>query len=263
MSELLKNRRGLVLGIANQRSIAYGIARTLHQAGAELALGYQSERLEKRILPIAEELDAKLVEICDLTVPEHLKGLAKRIEKTWGQLDFIIHAVAFAEKDDLKGRLIETSRDGFLKAMEVSVFSLLNLLKHMNPLLEKGHCPSVVTLTYEGSRRIIPNYNVMGLAKAALESSVRYLSNDLGTHGVRVNALSPGPIKTLSAAGISGFSGILKHVERDAPLKRNVTIDDVGNAALWLVSDLAGAVTGEVIHVDAGINNIGLGTVAS
>jgi enoyl-[acyl-carrier protein] reductase I len=256
--DLFKDRKGLVVGIANERSIAFGIARSLHKAGAELAITYQNERLGKRVLPIADKLEAALTSICDLGQEADLKKLKEDIEQLWGKLDFVVHAVAFADQSDLEGRFIDTKREGFQKAMDISVYSFINLARSLEPLLAKGHSPSLITLTYEGSRRVIPNYNVMGVAKAALEAAMRYLANDLGQHGIRVNALSPGPIKTLSAAGIKGLRDAIRAVESQAPLQRSVGIDDVGDTALWLLSDWARGVSGEIIHVDAGHHIVGM-----
>jgi len=256
--KLLENRRGLIVGVANERSIAYGIARSCADQGARLALTYQNERLAKRVNPIAEALGAEWVMPCDLTDPESLAEVKKTIEQKWGDLDFVVHAVAFAEKQDLEGRFVDTSAQGFHTAMEASVYTLVALSREMESLLAKSEFGgSILTLTYYGSQKVIPNYNVMGVAKAALEASVRYLAADLGSQGIRVNAISAGPIKTLSAAGIKGMRGILDQVADVTPLGRNVDIDDVGGAALFALSDLGRGMTGDVIFVDAGYHALG------
>jgi len=255
--ELMQGRRGLVVGIANERSLAYGIARACRREGAELAVTYQNERLLRRVQPLATELGAALLAPCDLTAPADLERLVKLLRDRFGALDFVVHAVAHARREELEGRLLDTSREGFVEAMEVSAYSLLALTRAVEPLLLAGQAPSVLTLTYYGSDKAFPNYNVMGLAKAALEAGVRYLAAELGPAGIRVNAISAGPVKTLSAAGVSGLRDILASVPRVAPLRRNVTIDDVGNAALFLLSELSAATTGEVIFADAGYHVVG------
>ena len=256
--KLLENRRGLIVGVANERSIAHGIARACAAQGASLALTYQNERLAKRVNPIAEELGAEWVMPCDLTQPESLAKVREQIEKKWGTLDFVVHAVAFAEKQDLEGRFVDTSSEGFRTAMDASVYTLVALAREMECLLAKSdHGGSIVTLTYYGSQKVIPNYNVMGVAKAALEASVRYLAADLGPQGIRINAISAGPIKTLSAAGIKGMRGILDQVADVTPLGRNVDIDDVGGAAVFALSDLGRGMTGDTIFVDAGYHALG------
>lgn len=253
--KLLENRCGLIVGIANERSIAHGIARACAAHGARLAFTYQNERLEKRVGPIAEELGAELVMPCDLLDDSALANVRATLEEKWGHLDFVVHAVAYAEKEDLQGRFVDTSRAGFRTAMDASVYSLVALCREMGPLLEKSEVgASILTLSYYGSQKVVLNYNVMGVAKAALEASVRYLAADLGPSGIRVNAISAGPIKTLSAAGIQGMRGILGHVAELSPLRRNVNIDDVGGAALYALSDLGGGMTGDVIYVDAGFH---------
>jgi enoyl-[acyl-carrier protein] reductase I len=248
--QLLAGKTGLVVGVANERSLAWGIARALHGAGARLGFTYQGEPFEKRVRPLAEELAAPLIVPCDLTDEMQVAAVMERCREVLGGLDLLVHAVAYADKSALQGDYLEVTRDVFLKAMEVSVYSFTALCRHARPLLRPG--AAAVTLTYLGSQRVVPNYNVMGVAKAALEASVRYLAADLGKAGVRVNAISAGPIKTLSASGVSAFSTMLRHTEHKAPLRRNVDIDDVGRGALFLLSDLAGGVTGEILHVDAG-----------
>lgn len=254
---LLPLRRGLIVGIANERSLAYGIAKAARGAGAELAITYQNSRLQPQVEGIGAALEAALVLPCDLTNASEVARLMSTLQDRWGRLDFVVHAVAAAKREELEGRFLDTSRDGFAMAMDVSVYSLITLARAAEPLLRRGTSPSLLTLTYAGSERAMPNYNVMGVAKAALESSVRYLARDMGPHGVRVNALSAGPVKTLSAAGIRGLRKMLAHVEHEAPLRRNVTIDDVGAAALFALSDLGRGMTGEVFHVDAGYHAVG------
>lgn len=253
---LLSGRRGLVVGIANQRSLAYGIAKAARAEGAELALTYQNERLLRSIEPIASELGADIVVPCDVSVDAEITHLAQTIRDRWGQLDFLVHAVAFANREELDGRFVDTSRQGFAQALDISVYSLVALTHACQDLLSKTH-GSVLTLSYHASRQAVPHYNVMGVAKAALESSVRFLARDLGPQGIRVNALSAGPVRTLSAAGVPGLRSMLQFVENESPLRRNVTIDDVGRAALFALSDLGGAMTGETFHVDSGMHAIG------
>lgn len=256
--KLLENRRGLIVGVANERSIAFGIAKACVAHGAQIALTYQNERLEKRVNPIAEQLGAQWVMPCDLTDPAALASVRAKIEESWGALDFVVHAVAFAEKKDLEGRFVDTSIEGFRTAMDVSVYTLVALTRELESLLEKSdNGGSIVTLSYYGSQKVIPNYNVMGVAKAALEASVRYLAADVGSKGIRVNAISAGPIKTLSAAGIKGMRGMLDQMGSMTPLGRNVDIDDVGGAAVFALSDLGRGMTGDVIYVDAGYHALG------
>ena len=249
---LLAGKRGLIVGVANQRSIAWGVAANAAAAGAELAFTFQGEALEKRVRPLADSLGSQIIEPLDVTSDEQMAALFDRIRGAWGGLDFVVHSVAFADRDDLKGRTIDTSRDGFHKAMEISAYSLISLARAAEPLLSPGS--SLLTMTYLGSVMAVPNYNVMGIAKAALEASVRYLALDLGPDGIRVNAISAGPIKTLAAAGVGGLRGMLGTAAERAPLKRNVDTDDVGRAATYLLSDHASGVTGEVHYVDAGLN---------
>jgi enoyl-[acyl-carrier protein] reductase I len=251
-ARLLAGRKGLVVGVANERSIAWGIARRAAQAGAELAFTYQGEGLEKRVRPLAERVDSHVVVPMDVTDDEQVESAFEKVHENFGQLDFLVHSVAFADKDDLAGRTIDTSREGFLRAMEISVYSLLSLARRAEPHLTEG--ASVLTLTYYGADKIVPNYNVMGIAKAALEAAVRYLALDLGARGCRVNAISAGPIRTLAASGVSGMKGMLGAAAMRAPLKRNVDQDDVGAAGLYLLSPLSKGVTGEIHYVDAGFN---------
>ena len=256
--KLLENRRGLIVGVANERSIAFGIAKACVAHGAKIALTYQNDRLEKRVRPIGEQLGAEWVMPCDLTDPSALAGVRDTIEERWGGLDFVVHAVAFAEKKDLEGRFVDTSAEGFRTAMEASVYTLVALTRELEVLLEKSESGgSIVTLSYYGSQKVIPNYNVMGVAKAALEASVRYLASDVGPKGIRVNAISAGPIKTLSAAGIKGMKGMLDQMGNVTPLGRNVDIEDVGGAAVFALSDLGRGMTGDVIYVDAGYHSLG------
>ncbi len=257
MSGILAGKKGLIVGVANNRSIAYGIAKACKVQGADLAFTFLNESLEKRVRPIAEEFGAKeRVYELDVGKEEHFNALFNAIKKDLGGLDFIVHSVAFAPKDALEGDFIQTSKQAFNTAMEISVYSLIELSRTMLPLLNPN--AAILTLTYLGSVKYVTNYNVMGVAKAALESSVRYLAYDLGKQGIRVNAISAGPIKTLAASGISDFNIMLKWNEANAPLRENVSIDQVGNAAMYLLSPLASGVTGEVHYVDAGYNIMGM-----
>ena len=253
---LMSGKKGLVMGVANNRSIAWGIARALHNSGASLAFSYQGEAIAKRIVPLAKELDSNITIECDVTNEASVKSLFKEIDNQWGGIDFIVHAIAFSDKDELTGRYISTSKDNFLQTMLVSCYSFTSILKHAEPLLNNN--ASVLTLTYYGAERVMPHYNVMGVAKAALEASVKYLSVDMGKSGTRVNAISAGPIKTLAASGIGDFRYILKWNEYNSPLRKTIDIDDVGNAAIYLLSDLSKSVTGEIHHVDAGYNIVGM-----
>lgn len=254
---LLTGKKGIIFGVANERSIAWAIAEALYKEGAELAFTYASEILEKRVRPLAEGIGVKVIEQCDVTKDEEIGVLFDKLRDSFGGLDILVHSIAFANKEDLKGEYLQTSREGFRIAMDVSVYSLAALTRHALPLME-GHSGSIITLTYYGSEKVIANYNVMGVAKSALEASVRYLAADLGPKSIRVNAISPGPIKTLAAAGISGFREMLGLAAEKAPLRRNVTAEEVGKTALYLCSDLASGVTGEVIYVDGGYNIMGM-----
>ena len=253
---LMAGKRGLVMGVANDRSIAWGIASTVAAQGAELALTYQGEALARRVKPLAESVGAPLVLECDVTDDASVDATFAAIADTWGKLDFLVHAIAFSDKTELTGAYVNTTRDNFLKTMEISCYSLTSVTRRAAPLMTDGG--SIVTLTYYGAERVMPHYNVMGVAKAALEASVRYLAADLGGAGIRVNAISAGPIKTLAASGIGDFRAILKWNELNAPLKRNVTTEQVGGAGLYLLSDLGAAVTGEVHHVDSGYHVVGM-----
>ncbi len=258
---LLEGKRGLILGVANDHSIAWGIAQALHREGAQLGFTYVGEALERRVRPLAEQLGAPLIAPCDVNHDAEIAALMTRTQEVFGQIDLLVHAIAFANKDELNGPYLRTTRAGFLLAMEVSVYSLTALVKAAEPLLAPG--AAILTLTYHGAQKVIPNYNVMGVAKAALEASVRYLAADLGPRDIRVNAISAGPIRTLAASGIAGFRALHRSFAEQAPLRRNVTIEDVGNAALWLCSDLSRSVTGEILYVDAGFNIMGLSSAES
>ena len=247
---LLQGKRALVLGLANNKSIAYGICKAFKENGAELALTWPSEAIKKRVEPLAEELGASFVMPCDVTSDGDIAAAVKTVQGHWPHVDILVHAVAFANREDLQGRYIDTSRDGFALALGISAYSLVAVCRAFEPLFREES--SVMTLSYYGAEKAVTNYNVMGVAKAALEASVRYLSYELGEKGVRINAISAGPIKTLAASGIGGFGRILNHIEKHSPLRRNVTIDDVGATALYLASNLASGVTGETIHVDSG-----------
>jgi len=253
---LMSGRRGVIMGVANDRSIAWGIARALAAHGAELAFTYQGEALGKRVGPLAESVGAKLVIPCDVGDDADLDAAFGKIDEAWGGLDFVVHAIAFSDKDELKGEYLATTRANFAMTLDISCYSFTAVCQRAAPLMAEGG--GLLTLTYSGAERVMPHYNVMGVAKAALEASVRYLAADLGGRGVRVNAISAGPIKTLAASGIGDFRYILKWNELNAPLRRNVTIEQVGGAALYLLSDLAAGVTGEVHHVDSGYHVVGM-----
>lgn len=253
---LMHGKRGLIMGVANDRSIAWGIASTLAQHGAELAFTYQGDALLKRVKPLAEQIGAKLVLPCDVTDEASVDATFATIEKEWGQIDFVVHAIAFSDKSELDGLYLNTTRANFLRTMDISCYSFTAVAQRAVPLMKDGG--SLLTLSYYGAERVMPHYNVMGVAKAALEASVRYLAADLGRDNIRVNAISAGPIKTLAASGIGDFRYILKWNELNAPLKRNVTIGEVGGAGLFLLSDLGSGVTGEVMHVDSGYHTVGM-----
>ena len=253
---LMSGRKGLIMGVANERSIAWGIAKAVHAHGGELGFTYQGEALERRVRPLAESVDSEVVLPCDVTDDSSIDKVFEGIAERWGKLDFLVHAIAFADKDELKGKYVNTSRDNFIRSLDVSCYSFTAIARRAAPLMNPGG--SLVTLTYYGAERVMPHYNVMGVAKAALEASVRYLAVDLGGAEVRVNAISAGPIKTLAASGIGDFRYILKWNEYNSPLRRNVTIDQVGSAALYLLSDLSSGVTGEIHHVDSGYHTVGM-----
>ena len=253
---LMKGRRGLIMGLANDRSLAWGIAKSLGGAGAELAFSYQGEALEKRVRPLAAELGSDFLIDCDVSSNEALDKAFAELRDRWGKLDFLVHAIGYSDKNELRGKFVDTSVDNFLMTMNISVYSFVAAAQRAKAMMEPGG--SIVTLTYYGAEKVIPHYNVMGVAKAALETSVKYLAMDLGPEGIRVNAISAGPIKTLAASGIGDFRYIMKWNEYNSPLRRNVTIEDVGGAGLYLLSDLASGVTGEIHHVDAGYNVVGM-----
>ncbi|TAJ84199.1 MAG: enoyl-[acyl-carrier-protein] reductase FabI [Reyranella sp.] len=255
-AQLMAGKKGLVMGVANERSIAWGIAKACHDQGAEVAFTFQGEALEKRVRPLANSIGAKIIEPCDVTNAASIDAVFAKLEKEWGKLDFVVHAIAFSNKDELRGRYLDTTSDNFNLTMNVSVYSFTAVAQRAVPLMKDGG--SLLTLTYYGAERVIPHYNVMGVAKAALEASVRYLAADLGEQKIRVNAISAGPIKTLAFAGINDGRYILKWNELNSPLKRNVTTEEVGNAGLYLLSDLGTGVTGEVMHVDAGYHVVGM-----
>ncbi|ALV25945.1 enoyl-ACP reductase FabI [Pannonibacter sp. Q-1] len=256
---LMKGKRGLVMGVANNRSIAWGIAKALSDAGAEIALTYQGEALKKRVEPLAEQLGAIVAGHCDVTDAASIDDVFAHLEKTWGKLDFLVHAIAFSDKEELTGRYVDTTPGNFARTMDISVYSLTAVTQRAEKLMTDGG--SVLTLTYYGAEKVMPHYNVMGVAKAALEASVKYLAADLGPQNIRVNAISAGPIKTLAASGIGDFRYILKWNEYNAPLRRTVTIEEVGDAAMFLLSDLGRGITGEVQHVDCGYHVVGMKAV--
>ena len=251
--ELMKGKKGVIFGVSNTHGIAYAIAKQLHDAGADIAFTYAGEAMEKRVRPIAEGMNAKIIMSCDVTNEDEVKAVFDECEKVYGKLDFVVHAVAFAKKEDLMGRFVETSKDGWDTALGVSAYSLVTICRHAEPLMNEGG--SIFALTYLGSILSVPSYNVMGVAKAALESAMRFLAVDLGKKGIRVNCISAGPVKTLASMGISGFSKMLKAAVARAPLGRNVSLEDVGKAGLYLASDLSSGTTGEVIYVDCGCHS--------
>lgn len=253
---LMENKRGLIMGVANNRSIAWGIAKACYHQGAKIALTYQGEALKKRVIPLAESIESDVVLPCDVTDEASVDSLFATLKETWGQLDFLVHAIAFSDKNELDGRYVDTSAENFQQTMNISCYSFTSLARRAEPLMTEGG--SLLTLTYYGAEKVMPHYNVMGVAKAALEASVRYLAADLGKSNIRVNAISAGPIKTLAASGISDFRYILKWNEYNSALRRTVTIDEVGNAGLYLLSDLGRGVSGEIHHVDAGYHIQGM-----
>ncbi|MCB9060255.1 MAG: enoyl-ACP reductase [Halobacteriovoraceae bacterium] len=253
---ILAGKKALVLGVANDRSIAWGITQKLKEQGASIGLTFLNEALEKRVIPLANEVGADFTCEMDVTKDDHYENLYKTVEANWGKFDILVHSLAFADKDDLKRPFSETSRDGFLMACDISAYSLIGLCRALRPLMTEN--ASVIAMTYHGSQQVISNYNVMGVAKAALEASARYLADDLGKAGIRVNCISAGPIKTLAASGISGFRSIMNVVEEKAPLRRNVTQSDVAGAALYLSSSLSNGVTGQILYVDSGLSILGV-----
>ena len=260
---LMKGKKGLIVGVANNKSIAYGIAKACFEQGAQLAFTYLNEALQKRVEPIAAEFNSNFIYELDVNNDTHLNALTDKLKKDFGEIDFLLHAVAFAPKEALDGAFVHTSKEAFNVAMQTSVYSLLSLTRAVLPVFKKGGGGAILTLSYLGGVKYIPHYNVMGVAKAALESSVRYLARDLGLQGIRINAISAGPIKTLAASGIGDFKMILRYNELNAPLKRNVSTDDVGNSAMYLLSDLANGVTGEIHYVDAGYNIMGMSDITT
>ena len=253
---LMKGKKGLIMGVANDRSIAWGVAKVLHAAGAELAFSYQGDVFKKRVMPLVEPLKPAAMIDCDVSDQASIDTAFAQLGSIWGELDFLVHAIGFSDKDQLKGRYVDTSPENFRMTMDISCYSFTAVARRAEKMMTKGG--SLVTLTYYGSEKVMPHYNVMGVAKAALEASVRYMAEDLGKRAIRVNAISAGPIKTLAASGIGDFRYILKWNELNAPLRRTVTIDEVGNAALYLLSDLGSAVTGECLHVDGGYHVVGM-----
>lgn len=253
---LLEGKKALIFGVVNDRSIAYGIAKQFKEHGARIAFSYAADPIKRRLEPICEELGGEFMFKCDVTSDEEIADGARLVEEQWGDVDILVHSIAYANREDLKGRFIDTSREGYKVALDVSSFSLVALCRAYEKLLNKGG--SVLTLSYYGAGKVVANYNAMGVAKAALEACVRYLSVDLGEAGIRINAISAGPVKTMAASGISGFKSILGRIEEKAPLHRNITIDDVGKCALYLASDLSSGTTGDIVFVDSGYNIMGV-----
>ena len=258
---LMTGKRGLILGLANEKSIAWGIARTLHAEGAEIGITYVGEAMKKRVEPLGAEIQAPIIMECDVSNPDSISKLIKQTENLWDKIDFLVHAIGYSDKSELRGQYINTSRDNFLKTLDISAYSFTAILQAAKHILSQNS--SCLTLTYYGAEKVMPNYNVMGVAKAALEASVRYLAEDLGSHGTRVNAISAGTIKTLAASGIGDFREIMKWNETTSPLRRTVSQDEVGKSALYLLSDLGSGVTGEILHVDAGFHAIGMKSLNS
>ena len=256
MTKLMAGKRGLIMGLANDRSLAWGIAQQLADHGADLAFSYQGEALEKRVRPLAEQLGSSMLVDCDVSDMAALDRTFDELKKSWDRLDFVVHAIGFSDKNELRGGYVDTSLDNFLMTMNISVYSFVAVAQRARAMMTDGG--SLLTLSYYGAEKVIPHYNVMGVAKSALETSVKYLAADLGKENIRVNAISAGPIKTLAASGIGDFRYIMKWNEYNSPLRRNVTIEDVGGAGLYLLSDLASGVTGEIHHVDAGYNVVGM-----
>ncbi len=256
----LHGKRGLIMGVANSHSIAWGIARACHAAGAELAFSYQGEAFGKRLMPLAESLGSDITVDVDVTDDASLDAAFGMLGERWGGLDFVVHAIAFSNKDELTGRFIDTSRDNFRNSLTISCYSLIDVARRAQPLMLANATPggSLLTLTYQGSNRVTPFYNVMGVAKAALESTVRYLANDLGPEGIRVNAISPGPMKTLAGAAIGGARKTFRHTDENAPLRANATLEAVGGTAVWLTSEAGACTTGEIVRVDGGYHVLGM-----
>ncbi len=256
MTGLMQGKRGLIMGLANDKSLAWGIAKKLHEHGAELAFSYQGEALAKRVKPLAESLGSDFLIDCDVSDMAALDAAFETLKSRWETIDFVVHAIGFSDKNELRGKYVDTSLENFLMTMNISAYSLVAVAKRAEPMMREGG--SILTLTYYGAEKVVPHYNVMGVAKAALETSVKYLANDLGPQNIRVNAISAGPIKTLAASGIGDFRYILKWNELNSPLRRNTTIEDVGGSGLYFLSDLASGVTGEVHHVDSGYHLVGM-----
>jgi enoyl-[acyl-carrier protein] reductase I len=256
MTGLMNGKRGLIMGLANDKSLAWGIAKKLAEQGAQLAFSYQGEALAKRVIPLAAELGSDFTFECDVSRMESLDAAFAALKERWDSLDFVVHAIGFSDKNELRGKYVDTSLDNFLNTMNISAYSLVAIAQRAAAMMPEGG--AILTLSYYGAEKVVPHYNVMGVAKAALETSVKYLANDLGPQGIRVNAISAGPIKTLAASGIGDFRYILKWNEYNSPLRRNVTIEDVGGAGLYLLSDLSSGVTGETHHVDAGYHVVGM-----
>lgn len=258
-SSLMAGKRGLIMGVANERSIAWGIAKALAEHGADLAFTFQGEALKKRVEPLSASIGSSLLIPCDVSAENSIEETFAELKQKWGSLDFVVHAIGFSDKEELKGKYINTSRKNFLNSMDISCYSFTEVARYAAPLMTQGG--SLLTLSYYGAEKVMPHYNVMGLAKAALEASVRYLAVDLGGENIRVNGISAGPIKTLAASGIGDFRYILKWNQYNSPLKRNTTLEDVGGSALYLLSDLSAGVTGEILHVDSGYHVVGMKSV--
>ncbi|MDA9270399.1 enoyl-ACP reductase FabI [Amylibacter sp.] len=256
---IMNGKRGLIMGVANKQSMAWGIAQACHAQGAEMAFSYQGDALKKRVGPLAESIGCDTVLECDVTNEASMDNLFSELENKWGKIDFIVHAIGFSEKNELRGRYVDTSAENFRMTMDISVYSFTAVAQRAEKIMNEGG--SMLTLTYYGAEQVMPHYNVMGVAKAALEASVKYLAEDLGKDGIRVNAISAGPVKTLAASGIGDFRYILKWNELNSPLRRNINIDDVGKSAMYLLSDLSSGVTGENLHVDAGYHVVGMKAV--
>lgn len=261
MADLMQGKRGLVMGVANDHSIAWGIAKTLAAEGAELAFSYQGEAFGRRVAPLAESVGSSLMVDVDVTDEASMDAAFSRLADEWGSLDFVVHAIAYSDKNELSGRYADTTRQNFLNSMEISCYSLVDVARRAAPLMKDGG--SIITMTYLGAQRVMPNYNVMGVAKSALEASVRYLANDLGPDGIRVNAVSPGPMRTLAGSAIGGARKVYKNTEANAPLRKNATLENVGGAALYLCSDIGAGTTGEVLFVDGGYHAIGMAQPAN
>ena len=253
---MIKGKKGIVIGIANDHSIAWGIAKQLHASGAQLAITYQNNTLLKRVKPLADKVNSDILVECDVNNEDHLQNTFTQIKKGFGKIDFIIHAVAYSDKNELNGRYVDTSKDNFINSLSISCYSFTRIAKIFQPIVNSGG--SLVTLSFHGANKVMPNYNVMGVAKAALETSVKYLSVDLGDQGVRVNAISAGPMRTLAGAAIANARDVFNYTSENSSLKRNVNLDELGNSALYLVSDLSSAITGEIHYVDCGFNIVGM-----